>query len=154
MAKASFAAGCFWGIEQAFRNLPGVINTAVGYMGGTTADPTYRQVCSGDTGHAETVQVEYDPAKISYEALLKAFWEMHNPTTLNRQGPDHGTQYRSVIFYHTPEQQKAAVQSKQELERSKRYRHPVVTEIIPAPAFHRAEEYHQCYLQKQGRSCH
>lgn len=152
MATASFAAGCFWGVEAEFRELPGVTSTAVGYMGGTVANPTYHQVCAGNTGHAEAVQLEYDPAKISYEALLQAFWGLHDPTTLNRQGPDHGTQYRSVIFFHTPEQQKAALHVKQELERAKRFRHPIVTEIVPATQFYRAEEYHQCYLQKRGRA--
>ena len=150
MEQATFAAGCFWGVEQAFRNTPGVVNTAVGYTGGATRSPSYEQVCTGGTGHAEAVLVEYDPEKVSYEDLLHVFWEEHDPTTLNRQGPDIGTQYRSAIFYHTPEQKGAAERSKEELERGGKYRRPIVTEIRPASDFWRAEEYHQQYLEKRG----
>lgn len=150
MEKASFAAGCFWGVEAAFRQVKGVISTAVGYEGGTYPNPTYEDVCSGTTGHAETVEVEYDPLQVSYEDLLKVFWENHDPTTLNRQGPDVGEQYRSAIFYHTPEQMAAALASKQALEKSGRFRRPVVTQIVPALRFYRAEEYHQQYLEKRG----
>ncbi|TMC57604.1 MAG: peptide-methionine (S)-S-oxide reductase MsrA [Chloroflexota bacterium] len=153
MQKATFGAGCFWGVEAEFRQLPkGVVSTAVGYEGGTMKNPTYRDVCADRTGHAEVVEVEYDPEKISYEDLLKVFWANHDPTTLNRQGPDVGTQYRSVIFYHTPEQQVAALASKEKLEKSGRYRRPIVTEIVPATSFYRAEDYHQQYLEKRGLS--
>ncbi|OLB62786.1 MAG: peptide-methionine (S)-S-oxide reductase MsrA [Chloroflexi bacterium] len=153
MQKATFGAGCFWGVEAEFRQLPkGVVSTAVGYEGGTMKNPTYRDVCTDRTGHAEAVEVEYDPEKVSYEDLLKVFWANHDPTTLNRQGPDVGTQYRSVIFYHTPEQQAAALASKEKLEKSGRYRRPVVTEIVPASSFYRAEDYHQQYLEKRGLS--
>jgi len=153
LQKATFGAGCFWGVEAEFRQLPkGVVSTAVGYEGGTMKNPTYRDVCTDRTGHAEVVEVEYDPEKISYEDLLKVFWANHDPTTLNRQGPDVGTQYRSVIFYHTPEQQAAALASKEKLEKSGRYRRPVVTEIVPATSFYRAEDYHQQYLEKRGLS--
>jgi peptide-methionine (S)-S-oxide reductase len=153
--KATFGAGCFWGVEAAFRQTKGVKDTAVGYAGGTLVNPTYRDVCSDGTGHAEVVQVEYDPAEISYDELLQVFWENHDPTTLNRQGPDVGTQYRSVIFYHTPEQEKAARASKESLEASGKFRRPVVTQIVAAPEFYRAEEYHQRYLEKRGlASCH
>ena len=155
MEKATFGAGCFWGVEAAFRQIPGVISTAVGYAGGSLANPSYQDVCTDRTGHAEVVQVEYDPAEVSYEQLLKVFWENHDPTTLNRQGPDVGTQYRSVIFYHTPEQQAAAQASKDALEAAKTFRRPVVTKIEPAPDFWRAEEYHQQYLEKRGMAhCH
>jgi peptide-methionine (S)-S-oxide reductase len=150
MEKASFGAGCFWGVEAAFQNLPGVVSTTVGYSGGRTPNPTYRDVCSGRTGHAETVLVEYDPARISYEQLLDVFWENHDPTQLDRQGPDVGEQYRSVIFTHTPEQDAAARASKERLERSGRHRRPIVTAIVPAPEFWPAEEYHQKYLEKRG----
>jgi peptide-methionine (S)-S-oxide reductase len=150
MAKASFAAGCFWGVEAAFRQVEGVLETAVGYSGGRTENPTYESVCAGRTGHAETVEVEYDPAKVSYEQLLDVFWENHDPTTLNRQGPDVGEQYRSAIFFQTPEQQAAAIASKESREKSGRYKRPIVTEITPASAFYRAEEYHQRYLEKHG----
>src|SRR5436305_2810179 len=150
--KATFAAGCFWGVEAACRLLPGVISTSLGYAGGRLKDPAYRDVCSGTTGHAEAVQVEFDPKRISYDALLNVFWENHDPTTLNRQGPDVGEQYRSVIFYHTPEQQAAALASKEKLEKSGKYRRPIVTEIVPATTFYRAEEYHQQYLEKRGLS--
>ena len=153
LQKATFGAGCFWGVEAEFRQLPkGVVSTAVGYEGGTMKNPTYRDVCTDRTGHAEVVEVEYDPEKVSYEDLLKVFWANHDPTTLNRQGPDVGTQYRSVIFYHTPEQQVAALASKEKLEKSGRYRRPVVTEIVPATSFYRAEDYHQQYLEKRGLS--
>jgi peptide-methionine (S)-S-oxide reductase len=150
MDKATFAAGCFWGVEAAFREVPGVVSTAVGYMGGTLKNPTYEDVCTDRTGHAEVVQVEYDPSKVSYDGLLKVFWEVHDPTTLNRQGPDVGTQYRSVIFFHTPEQEAAAKGSKQQLEKLRVYKRPIVTEIIPASEFWRAEEYHQQYFEKRG----
>lgn len=153
LQKATFGAGCFWGVEAEFRQLPkGVVSTAVGYEGGTMKNPTYRDVCTDRTGHAEAVEVEYDPAEISYDDLLKVFWENHDPTTLNRQGPDVGKQYRSVIFYHTPEQQAAALASKEKLEKAGKYRRPIVTEIVPATTFYRAEEYHQQYLEKRGLS--
>ncbi|CVK34152.1 peptide-methionine (S)-S-oxide reductase MsrA [Methanoculleus bourgensis] len=148
--KATFGAGCFWGVEEAFRHLPGVVDTAVGFMGGTLANPTYEDVCTGRTGHAEVVEVTYDPAQVSYRDLLDLFWSIHDPTTPNRQGPDVGTQYRSVIFYHTPEQEAAARASKQEVERTGRFRRPIVTFIEPAGTFWRAEEYHQQYLAKRG----
>jgi peptide-methionine (S)-S-oxide reductase len=155
MEKASFGAGCFWGVEAAFRQLKGVTATAVGYMGGTMADPTYQDVCTDRTGHAEVVQVEYDPAQVSYDDLLRVFWENHDPTTLNRQGPDVGSQYRSVIFFHSPEQEAAAKASKDALSKSGRFKRPIVTEIEPAPEFWRAEEYHQQYLEKRGLAhCH
>jgi peptide-methionine (S)-S-oxide reductase len=145
--KATFGAGCFWQVEMAFRNLPGVIDTAVGYSGGHVANPTYEDVCSGSTGHAEVCEVTYDPEQISYEDLLDVFWSTHDPTQLNRQGPDVGEQYRSAIFFHTPEQGDAAKASKEDLqERSSKQ---IVTEIAPAGDFWRAEEYHQCYLQKR-----
>jgi peptide-methionine (S)-S-oxide reductase len=150
MAKATFAAGCFWGVEAAFRQIEGVLETAVGYLGGRTENPTYESVCSGLTGHAETVEVEYDPAKVKYERLLDVFWENHDPTTLNRQGPDVGEQYRSAIFFQTPEQEASARASKEKQEKSGRYKRPIVTEITPASAFWRAEEYHQQYLEKRG----
>lgn len=147
--KATFGAGCFWGVEEAFRRLPGVLDTAVGFMGGTLADPTYADVCTGRTGHAEVVEVTCDPAHASYRDLLDLFWSIHDPTTPNRQGPDIGTQYRSVIFYHTPEQEAAALASKQDMERSGRFRQPIITAIEPAGTFWRAEEYHQHYLAKR-----
>jgi peptide-methionine (S)-S-oxide reductase len=150
--QATFGAGCFWGVEAAFRQVRGVVATAVGFMGGTLQNPTYRDVCSDTTGHAEVVQVEFDPSAVSYEELLDIFWSIHDPTTLNRQGPDVGTQYRSVIFFHTPEQEAAARASKQRLERSGAYRRPIVTEITPASPFYRAEEYHQQYFEKHGLS--
>jgi peptide methionine sulfoxide reductase msrA/msrB len=154
LAQASFGAGCFWGVEAAFREMPGVRETAVGYQGGTLKNPSYEDVCSGRTGHAEVVHVEYDPAEISYDQLLELFWAEHDPTTPNRQGPDVGTQYRSVIFYYTPAQKAAAEASKAKLEASGRFKRPIVTQIVPAPEFYRAEEYHQRYLEKRGqRSC-
>ena len=152
MEKATFGAGCFWGVEAEFRELPGVVDTAVGFMGGTKANPSYRDVCTGTTGHAEVVEVTFDPAKVSYEQLLDLFWSIHDPTTRDRQGPDHGTQYRSVIFYHSPEQERAAKQSRDRLAASGRLKRPIVTEIEPASQFWRAEEYHQRYLEKQGRA--
>ena len=150
--KATFGAGCFWGVEEAFRNVKGVLSTSVGYVGGTQENPTYQDVCTDKTGHAEVVQIEFDPSEVSYDQLLDVFWSNHNPTTLNRQGPDVGTQYRSVIFYHSPEQQAAAEASKERLNQSGRFKNPVVTFIQPAPTFYRAEEYHQRYLEKHGRS--
>jgi len=155
MEKATFGAGCFWGVEAAFRQIKGVKATAVGYMGGKLKDPTYQDVCTDRTGHAEVVEVEYDPSEVSYEELLRVFWDNHDPTTLNRQGPDTGTQYRSVIFYHTPEQEAAAKASKDTLAKSGRYKQPIVTEITAAPEFWRAEDYHQQYLEKRGLAqCH
>jgi len=152
---ATFGAGCFWGVEVTFRNVKGVKDATVGYLGGTMPNPTYKDVCTGRTGHAEVVQVEYDPAEVSYDTLLDVFWNNHNPTTLNRQGPDVGTQYRSAIFYHTPEQKRIAEESKKRLEAGGRFARPVVTEITPASAFYRAEDYHQRYLEKRGlASCH
>lgn len=153
--KATFAAGCFWGVEALFRQMPGVISTAVGYTGGKTDNPTYRQVCSHTTGHAEAVEVEYDPEKVSYTDLLNVFWENHDPTQLNRQGPDIGDQYRSGIYFHNEAQELAAQASKEWLSQSGRYRRPIVTEILPATTFHMAEDYHQQYLEKRGlASCH
>ena len=150
--KATFGAGCFWAVEETFRKLNGVTGTAVGHAGGTKANPTYEDVCTDETGHAEVVQVEFDSAKISYRELLDVFWANHNPTTLNRQGPDVGTQYRSVIFYHSPEQKTAAEESKNALAKSGRFKREIVTQIEPAPKFFRAEEYHQRYLEKRGLS--
>lgn len=150
MEKGTFAAGCFWGVEEAFRKVKGVVSTVVGYTGGSFKDPTYKDVCSGRTGHAETVEIEYDPSRVSYEELLSVFWENHDPTTLNRQGPDIGTQYRSAIFFHTPEQKAAAIASKENLQKSGRYKNPISTEITPASQFYRAEDYHQQYFEKRG----
>ncbi len=150
MAKAAFAAGCFWGVEAAFRQVGGVLSTAVGYEGGRTENPTYEDVCTNTTGHAETVEVEYDPSRVSYEQLLDVFWDNHDPTQLNRQGPDVGTQYRSAIFFHTPEQQAAAAASKERRVASGQFKRPIGTEITPASRFYRAEEYHQQYLEKRG----
>jgi peptide methionine sulfoxide reductase msrA/msrB len=154
--KAMFAAGCFWGVEAAFSELKGVVSTRVGYSGGHTKNPTYSDVCSDKTGHAETVLVEYDPSVISYKELLKNFWDMHDPTTLNRQGPDTGSQYRSAIFYFTAEQETKAKASKEKLERSGAFKNKIVTEIIPAGPFYEAEEYHQQYFKKKGikGACH
>ena len=155
MAKATFAAGCFWGVEATFRQLPGVISTRVGYIGGQTANPTYKEVCTDRTGHAEAVEIEYDPAKLTYDKLLEVFWENHDPTQVNRQGPDWGTQYRSAIFFHTPEQEAAAATSKAQLEKSHRFSKPIATQIVPAVTFFEAEDYHQQYLEKKGlASCH
>jgi peptide-methionine (S)-S-oxide reductase len=155
MKKATFGAGCFWGVEATFRKVKGVKNTAVGYMGGSLDRPTYKDVCSDRTGHAEVVQVEYEPAEVSFDQLLNIFWENHDPTTLNRQGPDYGTQYRSAVFYHTPEQQVQAQASKEKLQASGRFKRPIVTEITPAATFWIAEDYHQQYLEKRGMaSCH
>lgn len=148
--QATFAAGCFWGVEARFAALDGVIETEVGYMGGTLREPSYQEVCTDRTGHAEVVQLTFDPEKISYEQLLAAFWQMHDPTTLNRQGPDVGSQYRSAIFYHTPDQQAEAEQSKAQMDASGVFAKPIVTLIEPAAAFWRAEEYHQQYLAKRG----
>ena len=155
MAKATFGAGCFWGVEEAFRTTPGVTETAVGYMGGQLENPTYQAVCTDRTGHAEVVELQFDPAQISYERLLELFWDLHDPTTLNRQGPDVGTQYRSAVFYHDRDQQAAATAMKEQLQASGHFRRPIVTEITPASTFWRAEEYHQKYIQKNGgASCH
>lgn len=155
LEKATFGAGCFWGVEETFRTTPGVKETAVGYEGGRTENPTYEDVCYLETGHAEVVQVEFDPSEVSYEQLLDIFWNNHNPTTLNQQGPDVGDQYRSVIFYHSPEQKEAAEKSKAELEKSGRFKKPIVTFIEPGSTFNKAEEYHQKYLMKRGaESCH
>ena len=148
MNKAAFAAGCFWGMEKFFLEIPGVVSTQVGYAGGKTENPHYEEVCDGGTGHAEAVEITYDPAKVPYEKLLLTFWEHHDPTTVNRQGPDVGSQYRSVIFYYSPEQQKAAIQSKELLDQAKIWKGSIVTEIIPGGKFYKAEEYHQKYLKK------
>ncbi len=153
MEKATFGAGCFWGVEAAFRALDGVTSTAVGYLGGTLDNPSYKDVCTGRTGHAEVVQVEYDPTRTSYDELLEVFWSSHSPTTLNRQGWDIGTQYRSAIFFHNAEQEAAARASK--TQNSGRWNKPIVTEITPASTFYIAEDYHQQYLEKRGQaSCH
>jgi peptide-methionine (S)-S-oxide reductase len=148
--EATFGAGCFWGVEAAFRQLDGVLTTSVGYLGGDFENPTYQHVCSGQTGHAEVVRIEYDSDRISYHDLLDLFWKVHDPTTLNRQGPDIGDQYRSAIFFHTPEQQTAAEASKAQLEASNQYPNSVVTEIIPVSEFYMAEDYHQQYFEKRG----
>lgn len=150
--KATFAAGCFWHVEDLFRKTKGVKSTQVGYTGGKLTNPTYEEVCTDKTGHAEAVQVEYDPNEIPYDKLLKIFWENHDPTTLNRQGPDVGSQYRSAVFYHNESQKQEAEKSKEELEKSGRYQKPIVTEVAPAPEFYKAEEYHQKYFQKHGLS--
>ena len=153
METATFGAGCFWGVEVKFRQIPGVLDAAVGYAGGKTANPSYEDVCGDETGHAEVVEVKFDPAKVSYDKLLDVFFELHNPTLLNRQGPDVGTQYRSAIFYHSPEQQKAAEAAIKRHQSS--FQRPIVTEVKPAGPFYRAEEYHQRYLEKRGlASCH
>lgn len=155
MQKATFAAGCFWGVEATFRQMPGVLATRVGYIGGKTENPTYKEVCTDRSGHAEAVEVDFDSAQVRYEDLLKVFWENHDPTQLNRQGPDWGTQYRSAIFFHSHEQQTAAQASKESLEKAQRYSKPIVTQIVPAETFYPAEDYHQQYLEKRGMaSCH
>ncbi len=148
--KATFGAGCFWGVEAAFRKVEGVLSTTVGYSGGSFKGPTYQDVCTGTTGHAEVVEVEYAPAKLSYEELLNVFWDIHNPTTMNSQGPDIGSQYRSAIFFHNAEQEAAAKASKERLQSSGQYKNPIVTEITPASEFYKAEEYHQQYFKKSG----
>jgi peptide-methionine (S)-S-oxide reductase len=153
--KATFGAGCFWGVEATFRQLAGVTSTAVGYEGGTLPNPTYKDVCSNQTGHAEVVEIDYDPSLVSYDSLLDLFWNNHDPTTPDRQGVDVGTQYRSVIFYHTQEQESLAHASKKRMQQSDRFKRPIVTQIVPATTFYRAEEYHQQYLEKRGlASCH
>ena len=152
MAKATFGAGCFWGVEAAFRQVTGVTSAAVGYLGGTLKNPTYHDVCTGKTGHAEVVQLEYDPSLVSYDELLNVFWSLHDPTTLNRQGPDVGTQYRSAIFFHHAEQEAVAKASKEKLQSSGRYKRDIVTEMTPASEFYRAEEYHQQYIEKRGQA--
>jgi peptide-methionine (S)-S-oxide reductase len=155
MAKATFAAGCFWGVEDAFRQAKGVTSTTVGYTGGTTKNPTYKEVCTDRTGHAEAVEVEFDPNQVSYRELLALFFQSHDPTTLNRQGPDFGSQYRSAIFFHDAEQEKEARDAKAALEKAGIFKRPIVTQIVAAPEFYRAEDYHQQYFEKQGiRSCH
>jgi peptide-methionine (S)-S-oxide reductase len=155
MQKATFAAGCFWGVEARFRRVPGVISTQVGYIGGRTDRPTYKAVCTDRTGHAEAVEVTFDPSRVTYDRLLEVFWGLHDPTQMNRQGPDVGTQYRTVIFYHDEAQRMAAERSRESLILSGRYRDPVVTEIVKAGHFWKAEEYHQQYLEKKGQeSCH
>jgi peptide-methionine (S)-S-oxide reductase len=155
MATATFAAGCFWGVEATFRQIKGVLSTRVGYTGGNFENPTYQDVCTDRTGHAEAVEVTYDPAQVGYEKLLQVFWENHDPTQLNRQGPDWGSQYRSAIFYHSPEQKAAAEASKEALGKSGRYNRPIVTQIVPATTFYQAEDYHQQYLEKRGlATCH
>ena len=155
MAKATFAAGCFWGVEDAFRQVKGVTSTTVGYTGGTKLNPTYKDVCTGATGHAEAVEVDYNPDQVSYLELLATFWKSHDPTTMNRQGPDIGTQYRSAIFFHDAEQEKEAKESKAVLEQQGVFRRPIVTQIQASGPFYKAEDYHQQYFEKQGiRSCH
>jgi peptide-methionine (S)-S-oxide reductase len=146
--KATFGAGCFWQVEVEFRNVPGVLDAAAGYMGGELEDPSYQDVCTDRTGHAEVVQVEFDPDEVSYDQLLERFWELHDPTQVNRQGPDVGSQYRSVVFFHSEEQQRAAEESKERAQ--VRFTRPIATEIVPAQTFWRAEEYHQQYLVKRG----
>ena len=155
MEKATFAAGCFWGVEATFRQMPGVISTRVGYTGGKTENPTYKEVCTDRTGHAEAVEVEFDPSQVTYPQLLKVFFENHDPTQVNRQGPDWGSQYRTAIFFHSPEQKMQAEQFKQELEKAHVYSKPIATQIVPAVTFYPAEDYHQQYLEKRGlASCH
>jgi peptide-methionine (S)-S-oxide reductase len=155
MEKATFGAGCFWGVEVTFRNVPGVTDAKVGYLGGTLPNPTYKDVCTGETGHAEVVQVEFDPARVTYDQLLDVFWTSHNPTTRNRQGPDWGTQYRSAIFYHSEEQRQIAEKSRERWNASGKFGRPIVTEITAASEFYPAEDYHQRYLEKRGlASCH
>jgi peptide-methionine (S)-S-oxide reductase len=155
MEKATFGAGCFWGVEARFQQVPGVVETAVGYEGGALENPTYKDVCTDSTGHAEVVELTFDPQKVSYAALLDLFFELHDPTQVNRQGPDWGTQYRTVIFFHSPEQEATARDVIARLEASRRYSKPIATQVVPAGTFWRAEEYHQKYLEKRGAvSCH
>lgn len=155
MEKATFGAGCFWGVEETFRSVPGVTKTSVGYMGGTLKNPSYKDVCTDRTGHAEVVQVEYDPTKVSYGELLNVFWANHDPTTVNRQGPDYGSQYRSAIFFHSPEQEAEAIRSKAAMDASGKFKRPIVTVIEAAPDYWMAEDYHQQYLAKRGLGqCH
>lgn len=155
MNIATFAAGCFWGVEARFRQLNGVLDTRVGYTGGTTPDPDYKSVCTGQTGHAEAIEITFDPDIISYEQLLGAFWQMHDPTTINQQGPDHGTQYRSAVFYHDEQQKQLAETVKSELNKRGQFSAPIVTEITAASIFYPAEDYHQRYLEKRGQgTCH
>ena len=148
--KATFGAGCFWGVESTFRQVDGVVSATSGYAGGTVENPSYQDVCTGTTGHAEVVEVKFDPTVVSYEELLDVFWRNHDPTTLNRQGPDVGTQYRSAVFFHSPEQERVAEESKENLRKNGAYIKPIVTEITKASEFYRAEEYHQRYFEKQG----
>lgn len=150
MEKATFGAGCFWGVEAAFRKIKGVTSTSVGYIGGSFDSPTYEDVCTGRTGHAEVVEVEYDSSQVSYDELLAVFWDIHDPTTLNRQGPDVGTQYRSVLFFHIAEQEAAANKSKEKIQSSGRFTRDIVTEITPASQYYKAEDYHQQYLERRG----
>ncbi|MBN2136379.1 MAG: peptide-methionine (S)-S-oxide reductase MsrA [Sedimentisphaerales bacterium] len=150
--KATFAAGCFWGVEASFRAVEGVVDTRVGYTGGTSPYPTYKQVCTDKTGHAEAVEITFDPNKVSFEQLLDIFWKIHDPTTLNRQGPDVGTQYRSAVFCHTEQQKDAALASIKKLRKTRAFKKPIVTQVLPAGEFHQAEEYHQRYLEKQGKT--
>ena len=155
MAKATFGAGCFWGVELRFQQVPGVTATAVGFEGGTMDNPTYKDVCTDATGHAEVVEIDFDPEKVSYQELLDLFFELHDPTQLNRQGPDWGTQYRSAVFFHSPEQEAAAKETIARLTAGKRFARPIMTQVVPAQRFWRAEEYHQKYLEKRGMvSCH
>jgi len=155
MEKATFGAGCFWGVEATFRSISGVVSTLVGYCGGKTDNPTYQDVCTDTTGHAEVVEITFDPAQLPYEQLLETFWKLHDPTTPNRQGPDVGSQYRSVIFFYSPAQEAAARAARERLDKSGKFRNPVVTQIIPAAPFYKAEDYHQRYLEKRGlASCH
>jgi peptide-methionine (S)-S-oxide reductase len=156
MAKATFGAGCFWGVESAFRQVKGVTDVAVGYAGGTLKNPTYQDVCTDQTGHAEVVEVDFDPAQVSYEKLVRTFFDIHDPTTLNRQGPDFGKQYRSVIFYHDAEQEAIARKVKDELDNAGQFSRKIVTQIAPAPEFYRGEDYHQRYFEKRGidPTCH
>jgi peptide-methionine (S)-S-oxide reductase len=155
MARATFAAGCFWGVQEAFAQIKGVKSTTVGYTGGTKKDPTYKQVCGGDTGHAEAVEVEFNPAEVSYKELLAVFFQSHDPTTLNRQGPDFGSQYRSAIFFHDAAQEASAAEAKAARDKASVFKKPIVTQIVAAGLFYRAEEYHQKYFEKNGmKSCH
>jgi peptide-methionine (S)-S-oxide reductase len=156
LQTATFGAGCFWGVESNFRQIPGVVDARVGYLGGTLDNPTYEDVCTDRTGHAEVVQLTYDPNVVSYDQLLDAFWKLHDPTQRNRQGPDYGTQYRSAIFFHTPEQEASAKRSKEHLDASGQYKRPIVTEITAASKFYPAEDYHQRYFEKRGiaPTCH